>query len=415
MKIAVIGSGGREHAIAWKLSQHADPGDVLVMPGNGGTANKLAVDPMDFPAVEAACRAEDVDLVVVGPEDPLAAGIADYLSGAGIRVFGPGKSGARLEGSKAWSKAFMARHGVATAAFQSFDGPAAARPWVEGRGGPCVVKYSGLAAGKGVFVCADTAEALAALQTVAERYGADAPTVVEECLIGNEISILGFTDGHDIKLLQPSQDHKQLLDGDRGPNTGGMGAFCPVPAFTAAMLEQVQERVVQPTLRGLREEGIEYCGVIYFGLMMTRSGPKLLEYNVRLGDPETEVVLPAFAGDLRELMDACIDGTLADYEMRFHAGYHVDLVLASEGYPGSYPKGLPITGLDSLPEGVQVFHAGTRLVDGRLATAGGRVLNVVAHGDSLEAAIELAYRAAEGIHFEGKITRGDIGRREWIA
>ncbi len=414
MKLAVIGSGGREHALAWKLAQCMDPADVLVMPGNGGTANNVAVDPMDFPALEAACRQHGVSLLVVGPEAPLADGIADFFEGTGIRVFGPGQAGARLEGSKAWSKEFMARHGVATAEFENFAGPAAAHAWIERLGGPCVVKYSGLAAGKGVFVCDDLAQARQALETVEQRYGADAPTVVEARLVGNEISILGFTDGRSIELLMPSQDHKQLLEGDRGPNTGGMGAFCPVPAFSPAMLDVVQQRIVQPTLEGLRNEGIEYHGVIYFGIMMTRAGPQLLEYNVRLGDPETEVVLPAMDSSLLGLIDACLDGTLADYAMRFRPGFFVDLVLASGGYPGSYPKGLPITGLDALPSGVQVFHAGTRVTDGQLVTAGGRVLNVVAHGRDLDSAIRLAYSAAEGIHFDGKITRGDIGRRAWI-
>jgi phosphoribosylamine--glycine ligase len=414
MNIAVLGSGGREHAIAWKLSQSPMADTVYVMPGNGGTANNVPVDPMDFEAVGAACRELGVELLVVGPEDPLAAGIVDHFAGSDLRVFGPGAAGARLEGSKAWSKDFMARHGVATAAYRHFGSPAAARGFAAELGA-CVVKYDGLAAGKGVFVCPTAEQALEALATVEQRYGADAPTVVEELLHGNEVSILGLTDGQHIALLQPSQDHKQLLDGDRGPNTGGMGAFCPVPAFDLAMLERVREDVVEPTLRGLRAEGIPFHGVIYFGLMMCADGPRLLEYNVRLGDPETEAVLPALKSDLLELILACLDGGLALCTPQFEPGFFVDLVLASGGYPESYPKGLAITGLEELPQDVLVFHAGTRRDDeGTLRTSGGRVLNIVAHGDTLDDAIRAAYAAAEGARFEGKIQRGDIGRREWL-
>jgi phosphoribosylamine--glycine ligase len=414
MNIAVLGAGGREHALAWKLSRSPLAGTVWVMPGNGGTHHNVPVDPMDFEAVGAACRQRDIELLVVGPEDPLAAGIADHFAGSGLRVFGPGAAGARLEGSKAWSKDFMARHGVATAAYRHFPSPGAARDFAR-QLGACVVKYDGLAAGKGVFVCRDRTQALEALDVVAERYGEQAPTVVEELLVGNEVSILGLTDGRSIALLQPSQDHKQLLDGDRGPNTGGMGAFCPVPAFDLAMLEQVRQRVVEPTLQGLRDEGIPYRGVIYFGLMMCADGPKLLEYNVRLGDPETEAVLPALSSDLLELILACFDGTLMLHTPQFEPGYFVDLVQASGGYPGPYPKGLAIHGLDDLPEDVLAFHAGTRRDEqGVLRSSGGRVLNLVAHGQTLEQAIDKVYRAAERVRFEGKIQRGDIGRREWL-
>ncbi len=415
MNIAVLGSGGREHALAWKLAQSPMAGQVYVMPGNGGTAPNVPVDPMDFDAVGRACRERGVELLVVGPEDPLAAGIADHFAGSDIRVFGPCAAGARLEGSKAYAKDFMQRHGVATAAYRHFVGPAAARAYVEQNGGYCVVKFDGLAAGKGVFVCDDLPQAIEALAELERRYGADACTVVEERLLGNEISILGLTDGRAIALLQPSQDHKQLLDGDRGPNTGGMGAFCPVPAFDLAMLEQVRAAVVEPTLQGLRAEGIDYRGVIYFGIMMCADGPKLLEYNVRLGDPETEAVLPALASDLLELMLACLDGSVMLCTPQFRPGYVVDLVLASGGYPGSYPKGMAISGLDDTAPDVLVFHAGTRRdAQGQLVSSGGRVLNVVARGDTLDAAIARAYAAADRIHFDGVTTRGDIGRREWI-
>ena len=415
MNIAVLGSGGREHALAWKLAASPLADTVYVMPGNGGTVNNVPVDPMDFDAVAAACRELAVELLVVGPEDPLAAGIADHFAGTGIKVFGPSAAGARLEGSKVWAKDFMTRHGVATAAYRHFERPADARQFVEDRHGYCVVKYDGLAAGKGVFVCDDLPQALEALAEVERRYGSSASTVIEERLVGNEISILGLTDGRHIVLLQPSQDHKQLLDGDRGPNTGGMGAFCPVPAFDLAMLEQVRADVVEPTLQGLRAEGIDYRGVIYFGLMMCADGPRLLEYNVRLGDPETEAVLPALQSDLVEIILSCLDGTLLLCTPQFRRGYFVDLVLASGGYPGSYPKGMVITGTERVADGVLVFHAGTRRDEqGRLLTSGGRVLNVVSHGDTLDDAIRGAYKAAGHIHFDGVTKRGDIGRREWL-
>ncbi len=307
----------------------------------------------------------------------------------------------------------MARQGVATAEFQVFQRPSDARAYVERLGDDLVIKYDGLAAGKGVFVCTSVPQAQAALDTLEQRYGADAACLVEQRLLGDEISILGLTDGQTIRLLQPSQDHKQLLEGDRGPNTGGMGAFCPVPAFTPAMLAAVRQQIEAPTLAGLRAEGIDYCGVIYFGIMMTAQGPQLLEYNVRLGDPETEVLLPALRSDLRELLEACADGELHRVQPVFNPGFFVDVVLASGGYPGSYPKGLEITGVEQAAEQALVFHAGTRRDGDRLLTSGGRVLNVVAQGPDLESAIQGAYAAAEQINFQGRTLRADIGRRSW--
>jgi phosphoribosylamine--glycine ligase len=413
VKVAVIGSGGREHALAWSLTRHAHGPEVFVIPGNGGTGNNVLLDVMDFPALEHFCSEQGVELLVVGPEAPLAAGLADHFQGSRVKVFGPGKDAARLESSKVWAKRFMQRHGVATAAFETFESLDAARGMIAEHQGDVVIKYDGLAGGKGVFVCRTPAEAEAALAAIAQRWGASAPVVVEERLEGNEISILGFTDGKSIRLLPPSQDHKQLLDGDEGPNTGGMGAFCPVPQFGPELLARVEESVIAPTLRGLQEEGIPYVGVLYFGLMITPQGPRLLEYNVRLGDPEAEVVLPAFAGNLLDLILACLDGTLERFEMCFHPGYFVDVVLTSAGYPGEYGKGYPIRGLDSLPGDVLVFHAGTRWDGDELVTAGGRVLNVVARGAELETAIERAYAACAEIEFQGKTHRSDIGRRPW--
>ncbi len=411
MKILIIGSGGREHALAWKLLQSPKVEKVSVAPGNGGTPNNVALDVNDHRAVEAWCKDDGTGLVIIGPEAPLVNGLADDLRAEGIRVCGPGRDGARLVGSSVFAKTFMQAHGVATAAFRAFDSPATARGFCESFPDGVVVKYDGLAAGKGVFVCPTLPEALEALDQVERRYGADAPLVVEERLLGREISILGFTDGESIWLLTPSQDHKQLLEGDRGPNTGGMGAFCPVPFYDDEIASRVDEEIVAPTLQGLQAEGIDFRGVLYFGIMLTRSGPKLLEYNVRLGDPETEVVLPALASDLLDLLLACTDGGIDDLDLEFHDGAFVDVVLASGGYPGAYKKGYEITGLDALSEDTLVFHAGTKREGSRLVTDGGRVLNIVCRGDSIEEAIGRVYEELEAVRFEGRIFRTDIGRR----
>ena len=411
MKILIIGSGGREHALAWKLQQSPKVEKVSVAPGNGGTPNNVPLDISDHDAVEAWCKDDGTGLVIIGPEAPLVDGLADDLRAAGIRVFGPGQDGAQLEGSKIFAKEFMQTHGVATAAFRAFSSPGTARGFCDSFPDGVVVKYDGLAAGKGVFVCPTLPEAIEALDEVERRYGADAPVVVEERLVGREISILGFTDGAHVWLLTPSQDHKQLLDGDRGPNTGGMGAFCPVPFYDDALASRVDEEIVAPTLQGLQAEGIDFRGVLYFGIMLTRSGPKLLEYNVRLGDPEAEVVLPALRSDLLDLLLACTDGGVDDLELEFHDGAFVDVVLASGGYPGDYKKGYEITGLDALSEDVLVFHAGTKRDGNRLVTDGGRVLNLVCRGDSIEEAVGRVYEELDAVRFEGRIHRTDIGRR----
>ena len=411
MNVLIIGSGGREHALAWKLGLSPRVDKVAVAPGNGGTPNNVALNVEDHAQVVRWCRDDRVDLVVIGPEGPLTAGLADDLRAAGFRVFGPGRDGARLEGSKIFAKEFMQKHGVATAAFRVFKTPSQAREFSESFPDGVVVKYDGLAAGKGVFVAPSLVEALEALDEVKQRWGDDAPVVVEERLVGREISILGFTDGTDIRLLTPSQDHKQLLDGDRGPNTGGMGAFCPVPFYSDALADQVHKEIVAPTMQGLRDEGIDFRGVLYFGVMLTKSGPKLLEYNVRLGDPETEVVLPALKTDLLELVLACTDSEMDDLELEFHDAAFVDVVLASGGYPGSYKTGYEIKGLDALAKDTMVFHAGTKQEDNRLVTSGGRVLNVVCRGSNLEEAMGQVYEELEKIHFDGQIFRTDIGRR----
>ena len=414
MKVGVIGSGGREHAIAWKLAQDLGPDGVFVIPGNGGTANNLALDPTDRQGLVRACRELGIELLVVGPEGPLAEGIVDDLAGSGIRVFGPGRQAARLESSKIWAKQFMMGHGVPTAPFSVHRVPDEAAWRIREMGGRVVVKYDGLAAGKGVFVTSDEVEAAAAIAEVGDRYGPRAGFVLEERLAGEELSVLAFTDGRDVALLPTSQDHKRVGDGDQGPNTGGMGAFCPVPQADQALLEAIHRRIVQPTLAGLQAERLDYRGVLYFGVMVTATGPRLLEYNVRMGDPETEAVLPALSSSLIDLILACLDGTVGRVRPTFHSGAFVDVVLASGGYPGAYRTGLPISGLDEVEQGCLVFHAGTqRRPDGSLATSGGRVLNVVGSGASLDEAIERAYRGVGHISFEGMHYRSDIGRRQW--
>ena len=409
MKIAVIGRGGREHALAWKLAQDAGAENVFCLPGNGGTANNRPIAEHDFAGIRSFCEAEGIDLVVVGPEAPLARGLVDFLAGGKFRVFGPTRAAARLESSKTWAKQFMQRHGIATAEGAFFESARAAAEHVRTQRGGLVVKYSGLAAGKGVFVCPDSAEALAALKEIERRHGANAPIVVEELLEGPEVSIMGVVSGTSIQLFPPSRDHKRLLDGDRGPNTGGMGAYAPVPDVDAARLEEIRRIIIEPTLKGLAEEGIAYRGFLYFGLMLTAAGPKLLEYNARLGDPETEVLLPALDGPLLTTLLASFDGTLDRHPFAFKSGAIVDVVLAAGGYPGDVRTGVPISGADAAA--ALVFHAGTEIRAGALTVAGGRVLNVVAHGADLAAARQKAYAACAKIRFDGMQYRTDIGGR----
>mgnify|MGYP003601613912 CR=1 FL=1 len=409
MKIAVIGRGGREHALAWKLAQDAGAENVFCLPGNGGTANNRPIAEHDFAGIRSFCESEGIDLVVVGPEAPLARGLVDLLAGAKIRVFGPPRAAARLESSKTWAKQFMQRHGIATAAGAFFESVRAATEHVRTQRGGLVVKYSGLAAGKGVFVCPDPAEAPAALQEIGRRHGPNAPIVVEELLEGPEVSIMGVVSGTAIQLFPASRDHKRLLDGDRGPNTGGMGAYAPVPDVAAAQLDEIRRTIIEPTLKGLAEEGIAYRGFLYFGLMLTAAGPKLLEYNARLGDPETEVLLPALDGPLLPTLLASFDGALEWHPFAIKPGAVVDVVLAAGGYPGDVRAGVPIAGADATD--ALVFHAGTEIRNGALTVAGGRVLNVVAHGADLAAARQKAYAACAQIRFDGMQYRTDIGGR----
>jgi len=412
MRVAVIGSGGREHSIAWALRRHRPAEDVFVLPGNGGTAGaNVEVDPLDFDAVDRFLREKAIDLVIVGPEAPLAAGIVDVL-GAKHRGLGPTRAAARLETSKVGAKEFMVRHGVATAEFWSFGGGDDPSTLIRDLKGELVVKYDGLAAGKGVWVCRTVEAAQGAVAELRTKHGADARFIIERLLTGDELSIIGFTDGRTFAALPPSQDHKTLLDGDRGPNTGGMGAFAPVPQASAALLETIEERIIAPTLRGFAAEALDYRGPLYFGVMVTSEGPRLLEYNARFGDPETQCLLPLLEDDLAEVALDCLEGRLASRQLRLAPGFAAGVVLASEGYPGTSPLGRVIEGLEPA-RGRLLFHAGTRVEQGRHVTSGGRVLCVVGCGDTLEAAIARAYAQAGEIRFEGMQYRTDIGRRTW--
>ncbi|MBQ1449221.1 MAG: phosphoribosylamine--glycine ligase [Coriobacteriales bacterium] len=418
MDILVLGSGGREHAICASLVASPLSDKVYVAPGNGGTAQiacNVALDIGDGAAVAGFAEEHGIGLVVIGPEAPLVAGVADVVREAGIPCFGPGAAGARIEGSKTFSKHLMDTYGLPTAAYGSFDDEASALAYLDEHPAPIVIKADGLAAGKGVVVASDDAEARAAVEDCfSGRFGsAGATVVIEEMLRGPECSILAFIDGKDIRVMAPSQDHKRAYEGDTGPNTGGMGVYSPVPIVTAEE-QAAMEDIMRRTLEGMRAEGIDYRGCLYGGFMLTDEGPKLLEFNCRFGDPETQVVLPRLKSDLVEVMLATAEQRLADVTLEWRDEWAVSVVLASEGYPTSYEKGFAITGLEdasALP-GITLYHAGTKRTDqGGFVTSGGRVLNVTALGDSFEAARDLAYQAVGLIDFEGRWFRSDIGAR----
>ncbi|SDX84401.1 phosphoribosylamine--glycine ligase [Hymenobacter psychrophilus] len=412
--IVLLGGGAREHALAWKLTQ--DGASVHVLPGNAGIPNSHPhISALDFPAIKSFCEEHGAKLLVVGPEAPLAAGVADYFVGSDIRVFGPGRAGATLESSKVWSKNFMRRHGVATAMSWQFrsDKLAEARAKATELDGQVVVKFDGLAAGKGVYVCSSIEEAHAALDDLEAQHSGWFSFLLEAKLSGPEISIIGITDGTAIRLLAPSQDHKQLLAGDQGPNTGGMGAYCPVPFADDNILAAIRTQIIDPTLEGIQAEQFDFRGFLYFGIMLTPQGPKLLEYNARLGDPEAEVLLPALQSSLLELVEATFAGTLAQTTVRQRPGHYVGVVLASGGYPASgFATGFPISGLAELHPGILAFHGATRRNDaGELTTNGGRVLVLVGHGAELEDAVQYVYREAARVNFQDVYIRTDIGQR----
>ena len=421
MNILVLGSGGREHAIAWALAKSPRTDVLYVAPGNGGTAdiaeNVADLDILDADAILRFVEERKVGLVVVGPEAPLVAGVADGLRAAGVAVFGPNAEGAQLEGSKAYSKAFMEANGIPTAAYARFDACEPALAYVREQGAPIVIKADGLAAGKGVVVAETLEDAEEAVRDCFDGAFGDAgkTVVIEECMTGPECSLLAFVSAGRMLPMAPAQDHKRAYDGDMGPNTGGMGVYSPVPIVTddeMAAMVAIMEKTAAAT--AAEPFAADYRGTLYGGFMITPEGPKIVEFNVRFGDPETQVVLPRLESDLADVMLAVAEGRPDDIDLEWSDAWAVCVVLASEGYPGSYEKGKVILGIEEAEDipGVTVFHAGTRVnADGELVTAGGRVLNVVALGDSFEEARERAYEACDLINFEGKQLRSDIGKK----
>ena len=420
MKVLVVGGGGREHALAWAIHRSPQCERLFVAPGNAGTAaiaENVSVPAEDVGAIVEFVKREGVDLTVVGPEAPLVLGLCDELKSAGYRCFGPTRANARLEGSKVFAKDFMKKHGIPTAEFEVFDDAGAAERYVESCALPVVVKADGLAQGKGVVVAGDAGEAKRAISDimVQKKYGCSGDRlVVEEFLSGEEVSAHAVCGGGRAILFPSSQDHKRIFDGDRGPNTGGMGAYAPVPLVTDDVRGEILEKVIQPTIRGMEHEGETYDGVLYAGLMMTADGPKVLEYNVRFGDPETQVLLPLLKSDfLKILYDAAGRSLPPDDEVEFYDGrFAANVVVAAKGYPGSYEKGIPIRGLETIDsENRTVFHAGTAQTDGGVVTTGGRVLGVTAWSDDLRGAIKHAYEGVGRVDFDGAYWRSDIGKR----
>ena len=419
MNILVIGSGGREHAIVRKLKESPKTGKLWCAPGNGGIAADaecVSIGAMDIEGVVKFAQENPVDLVFVAPDDPLAAGMVDALEAAGIRAFGPHANAAVIESSKVFSKNLMKKYNIPTARYEVFLEPAAAVAYIEEQGKfPVVVKADGLALGKGVIIAEDLEAAKDAVHTIMEDkvFGASGNSVVvEEFLTGPEVSVLAFTDGKTLRPMVSSKDHKRALDGDKGLNTGGMGTISPNPYYTDAVAETCMETIFLPTIRAMQAEGRPFKGCLYFGLMITPDGPKVIEYNARFGDPETQVVLPRLKTDFVDIINAVIDEKLDALDIEWSADACACVVMASGGYPQSYPKGLEITGLDENGQaaGVTVYHAGTKLADGKLVTNGGRVLGVTATAKTLDEALDKAYQAVETIHFDNAHYRHDIGR-----
>lgn len=415
MKILVIGSGGREHALAWKMKQCSTVGRIYCAPGNPGMAHLgecVNIEAENIKELRAFALAKQIDLTVVGPEVPLTAGIVDEFRQSGLQIIGPDKLGARLEASKSYAKEFMVRYGIPTARYTKAFHPDEAKEQLKDFSYPVVVKADGLAAGKGVLICENEAQAHQALQQImVDRvFGESGDMVVlEEYLTGIETSVLCFVDGKTILPMASSQDHKRIGDGDTGLNTGGMGTYSPNRIYTDAIARKVKKEILLPTLHGIQQEGMDFRGILFVGLMITSQGPKVLEYNVRFGDPETQVVIPRLQTDLCLIFNQMLNRNLSETKLEWRSETAVCAVLASGGYPEAYSTGLEIAGLDNLTEDVMVFHAGTREDQGRLVTAGGRVLNVAALGNTVEEAREKVYRAVDRIHFEGKTYRKDIG------
>lgn len=420
MEVLLVGGGGREHALAWAMSRSPRLTRLYCAPGNGGVAQIAQCVDIAATDIEGMVRfAEEkgVDLVVVAPDDPLALGMIDALEAKGIRAFGPNKAAARIEASKVFAKNIMKKYDIPTAQYSVFTKAEDALEYLTTCEYPVVVKADGLALGKGVLICQDREQAEEAVRLcMCDRaFGAAGERIlIEEFMTGPEVSILAFTDGQTIVPMMSAQDHKRIFDRDKGPNTGGMGTFAPSPHYTPQVADYVEKNIMLPTIRAMGQEGCPFRGVLYFGLMLTRNGPKVLEYNARFGDPETQVVLPLLETDILDIFDAVIDSRLAQQDISWRVGAAVCVVLAAAGYPGAYEKGHEIFGLETLAEmlDVQVFHAGTRrLNDGRLVTNGGRILGVTAQGDSMQQAIDLAYSCVSQVHFEGMQYRHDIGKK----
>ncbi len=417
MKVLIVGSGGREHALAWKLAQSPKISQLYCAPGNAGISEYATCVPLqvdDLAGIVAWAQQEGIGLVVVGPELPLTLGLVDALAAVGIKAFGPTAKAAELEGSKVFSKDLMQKYGVPTAKYGVFIEADKALSFAREMKGPWVVKADGLAAGKGVLICQSIFETEEAIQQVLVKrsFGeAGAKLIIEEYLEGEELSLMAFCDGHTVIPMVSAQDHKRVFTGDQGPNTGGMGAYSPAPLATSELVEHVEQEVLIPVMKAMAKEGRLFQGVLYAGLMITAEGPKVLEFNARFGDPETQVVLPRLENDLLDVMLAVIEGKLSELQLEWKNEPCVSVVMASEGYPGNYPKGKPITGLDQIPAGVLVFHSGTVLSDGQVVTNGGRVLAVTALGNDIRTAVDAAYVGVEAISFEGAHYRTDIAHR----
>lgn len=417
MNVLVIGSGGREHAIVWKLVQSSILTKLYVLPGNPGTAelaeSVTGISVENHAAIASFCGEQQIDLVVVGPEAPLAAGLVDSLSAEGIRCFGPTQAAAQIEASKVFAKDFMARHNIPTAQYAAFSDLNQAIRFVESVDYPVVIKASGLAAGKGVILPETIDEAKAALESILvdKAFGqAGSEVVIEERLSGQEVSLMAFTDGRCVVPMLPAQDHKRLLDGDQGPNTGGMGAYAPAPIFTEAMLKETMNCILQPVVDGLQEEGFPFVGVLYAGLMLTPIGIRVLEFNCRFGDPETQVVLPLLETDLLEIAEACVNGTLTTSKILWKSSAAVCVVLASRGYPEKVESGEVVT-IEALPEDMVCFHAGTKVGNENILTSGGRVFGLTAWADDIERAVRRVYSNIDKVCFDGVQYRKDIARR----
>lgn len=418
MKVLIVGSGGREHAIAWKVAQSPKVEKIYCAPGNAGIgeiAECVPIGAMEFDKLVAFAKEKEIDLTVIGMDDPLVGGIVDAFEAEGLRVFGPRKNAAILEGSKAFSKDLMKKYHIPTAAYENFNNPEEALAYLETAKMPIVLKADGLALGKGVLICNTLQEAKDGVkELMLDKHFGDAGNtiVIEEFMTGREVSVLSFVDGNTIRIMTSAQDHKRAKDGDQGLNTGGMGTFSPSPFYTAEIDAFCQKYIYQPTVDAMKAEGRPFKGVIFFGLMLTEDGPRVLEYNARFGDPEAQVVLPRMKNDIIDVFEACIDGTLDKVQLDFEENAAVCVVLASDGYPEHYEKGYPIEGLDTFKgkNGYYVFHAGTKLADGKIVTNGGRVLGVTAKGSDLKQARANAYAATEWIQFENKYKRNDIGK-----